>query len=160
MSEQLQRVAKVVAYLRRGLGGWKARERKAKAAYQETPEYQLYAEIVKVRTYVQGLLKAVEASLRGLVLVAFARDGNKKPAPGLGVRVSKGKATVVYADPAAATRWLFENAPAALMRNEAVVLGLIEAGKEIPGARVVNEGAGGLTATIASKLTELYLKED
>lgn len=160
MSERLQQVAKVVAYLRRGLGGWKAREAKAKALYQETSEYQLYAETVKVRTYVQGLLKTVETSLRGLILAAFAESGEKKPAPGLGVRVSKGKAKLVYYSEAATLAWLHENAPAALLPNDAVVKAMIKAGKEIPGARVVQEGEGDLTTTIAAKLAGFYLEED
>lgn len=71
------------------------------------------AELFAAHDTAKQVVAAAENALREAILVEFKATGNKKPAPGCGVRVS----TVLRYEPQAALTWAETNAPAAIKRT-------------------------------------------
>jgi len=117
-----------------------------------SPLGQRYLESADVYKMASGWLKDAESALRQAAILAF--DGvNKKLYAGLGIRVSKPKPVLqINADPRAVRSWAINNAPSALMVDEALLLTLTEKGLVPPQIAEVVMTTPVVSATIPTKL--------
>ncbi len=145
-----------VVILRKRSKAVKGARLEAEAAMYATPEGKKYKRLALIVKEVSAALKAAELLLRAQIVANF--DGeNKKPAPGLGVRVGKPKHEVVtHVSPYELVQWAREHAPSALAVDTEYFENMAIEGKVPPEIATVLETPGKVTGTIASKLEEMY----
>lgn len=120
-----------------------------------TPEKQECERFEGLIVLAKQTLSEVESAAKQAIIAAYLEDGNKKPVPGAGIRVSKGK--VVIRDAAKALEWAEVNMPIAVVKvvDAPTVISWGESQVELPDWLERNEDT--ITPTLASNLSE-YLE--
>ena len=148
----LKKLVQIVVKNREMTAAAKARRDQLQDQMYASPLGQRYLESVDVYKMATQWLKDAESALRQAAVSAF--DGvNKKLYAGLGIRVSKPKPVLqINADPRAVRSWAINNAPSALMVDEALLLTLTEKGLVPPHIAEVVMTTPVVSATIPTKL--------
>jgi hypothetical protein len=103
-------------------------------------------------------IKDLETELREKITAVYQATGEKKPAPGLGVRVSVKRA--VHYETLAAETWAKANSPAMLVLDtKAFEAWALENADRLPSGLVTIDEQEKITPTIAGDLSE-YLTSD
>jgi hypothetical protein len=156
----LKNLVKLLHNARQKAEGFKSMEADAYNAVMATPEGQHWFNVKQSGLDWKTLAAGLDVSIRAEAVAEF--DGkNKKPSPGIGIRVSKPKASlkVNETEEWRLRDWLIEHAPSALTINEGVLQTLTEAG-QIPAeiAEIVwSEPV--VSATIAKDLSSAVEEE-
>ena len=108
--ETIQRDMATLAQVREEAAELALRVEAARLAAEQTDEAKKLAELVMLQSEAKMLLSDLEATIRAEAVEYFAATGEKKPVPGVAIKLFR---VAVY-DKGAARAWIRANAPALL----------------------------------------------
>lgn len=129
----------------------------AVSALNLTPEGCAWHNSLVIQADRRQAVRTAQENARAAILASYELDGNRHPAPGAGIRVSKGKLTVTDNDLALA--WAEEHMPAAVIKSVDADLLAAWAARQPALPTWMTRAEDRVTPTIASNLVELYPEE-
>jgi len=146
-----------IAYYRKCFTEAKERLGDAKAERDATPQGIAYNVIQEEVSRLGDEMVKREEQAREEIVKTYIETGNKKPAIGTGIRVSKGK--LLIKNPVAAVEWAKKNMPIAVVESvdDKAVLAWAEQQAELP--EWIERLEDKVTATIATDLSAYIIEE-
>ena len=115
MTTELETTLRALADAQRAEAAAAQRAEAAAADVKATPEGRAWEAARAAQVAARQAVIEAERESRAAILTAYEATGDKKPAPGAGVRVTKGKLAVT--DDSLALAWAEEHMPAAVIKS-------------------------------------------